>query len=118
MKAVCSECDRQIVETHYDSLSAYNRKSATWKQTIKACPYCKASYKVSPENRKAITWVKSYKDWVAEAKNGTFIVFKWGNGWRWSFCYKGEEYPRAENTGTAFSKEVAVRVCEKHKEWQ
>jgi hypothetical protein len=117
MKAVCSECDRQVVETAYYTLSGYNRQSVKWKENITACPYCKASYKANPEKRK-IPWVKNYKDFVAEAKNGTFIVFRWDKGWRWSFRYKGEEYPRAENTGRASSREVAVAICEKHKEWQ
>lgn len=116
MKAHCSACGKQIVEAEYRNLGEYNRKRTKWVSAIKECPYCKAKYK--DDERKPIAWHRGLSDYSAEAQNGTFFVFRWGKAWRWSFRYRNEETPRAENTGVAFSKDVAQRVCEKHKEWR
>lgn len=121
MKATCSACDRKLVESEYHSKADYSSKRYGWVNNYLSCPYCKAKFKTRPYNNgnngKEIKWRKGYDGLEAEVKNGTFYLFKFGNRWMWSFKYVGEKEPRSENQGGAFSKEVAERMCERHKEW-
>ena len=118
MRADCSACKRKIVESPYDSRHSYELKKERWKNNIRECPYCGVTYRKKKLQEKPIVWKRHNGEWYADVKNGTFILFKWGKGYRWSFRYLNEKEPRAGNTGYAFSREVAERMCEKHKEWK
>ena len=118
MRAECSVCKNKITESRYgengDALHDFNLKRKKWWANITACPHCGAMFKAEKPN-KTLAWRHNN---VVDAKNGRFEIFKWGHGYRWCFKYYNEKVPRAENQGYAYSKEVAQRICEKHKEWK
>jgi hypothetical protein len=120
MKATCSECERKVVESAYVSKRDYDGKRYGWVNNIVRCPHCNVRYKTRPYNNgKSVKWRKVLDGFEAEAENGTFFLFKMKSGrWVWSFRYQNEKEPRAENQGGAFLKEIAERMCEKHKEWK
>jgi hypothetical protein len=118
MRADCPSCKRKIVESRYESTHEYNLKRDKWRDNIRSCPYCECQFRGKPTAKQSkVVWT-SFKGGVgARAKNGEFTVTKCGRRWIWTFQYYSENETRAENQGGAFSKEVAQRVCEKHKEW-
>lgn len=118
MRADCPSCKRKISETKYEGNYDFNLKRDKWRENIKECPYCGVQFKRRKMTEQRLRWAKAGKDMAANAKNGIFIVFKWGKGYRWSFRYYSEDTPRAGNTGYAMCREVAERMCEKHKEWK
>lgn len=120
MKAICSACDSKVVESTYISKPDYDSKRHQWKTNILACPHCKERYKPRKYNNGTpIRWRKVFDGYEADVENGTFFLWKMKNGlWIWSFRYYDEKEPRAGNQGSAFTKEVAERACEKHKEWK
>ena len=113
--AACSKCGKEVARKPWTSYGEYNRQIKSIEKEIKTCKHCKAKFQAS--NLQAIAWSKNGNRYSAQVKNGIFFVFKWDKIWRWSFKYFTEETPRAENTGVAFSVEVAKRICERHKEW-
>jgi hypothetical protein len=118
MRADCNACKRKIVESPYESRHEYELKKEKWKTNIRECPFCGVPFRRKRlKTNKTIAWKRSRNEWYADVKNGTFYLFKWGKSWKWSFRYYNEKEPRAENQGSAFSKEVAERMCERHKEW-
>ena len=119
MKAVCSECNNQVSEGAYHDNREYNSKRYQWKENYLVCPHCKVRYKVRPyDNGKGIKWRRVAGDYVADVANGTFFLWWDRHAWLWSFKYRDEDCARAENTGRAMTREVAERMCEKHKEWK
>lgn len=117
--AECNACKRRIVEAEYTRNGEFNAKKAEWLKKYYECPHCGATFKKRKPADKPIKWSKESGGLRADVKNGTFFVFKWGkNGYRWAFKYNGEREPRVQNQGSAFSKEVAQRICERHKEWK
>jgi hypothetical protein len=118
MRADCPSCKRKIVESRYESRHEYNIKRDKWRDNIRACPYCGVIFRgAKKEKEKRLAWASFKGGMSARAKNGEFTVTKSGRRWIWTFRYYSENETRAENQGGAFSKEVAQRVCEKHKEW-
>jgi hypothetical protein len=118
MRADCNACKRKIVESTYESRHEYELKKDKWKNNIRECPFCGVKFRgAKKEKEKRLAWASFKGGMSARAKNGEFTVTKSGRRWIWTFRYYGENETRAENQGGAFSKEVAQRVCEKHKEW-
>ena len=115
--ATCAACGKEVMRQEYNGYSDYKRKESKYKSLIQSCPYCKASYHAAQE-RKAPKWAKKGKDYVADCENGNFLVFKWGHLWRWRYLPYGATSVRCEDTGYAYSIEVAKRACEKRKEWK
>lgn len=124
MRADCPSCKRKICEAKYadfgdgDALHKFNIKRDKWRDNIRECPFCGVRFRsAKKEKGKRLAWASFKGGMSARAKNGEFTVTKSGRRWIWTFRYYGENETRAENQGGAFSKEVAQRVCEKHKEW-
>ena len=124
MRADCPVCKRKICEASYtpnvgeSAKHAFDIKRDKWRDNIRECPYCGVGFRgAKKEKEKRLAWRSFKGGMTAQAKNGEFTVTKSGRRWIWTFRYYGEDETRAENQGGAFSKEVAQRVCEKHKEW-
>lgn len=126
MRADCPSCKRKICEASYapqvgeSAKHAFDIKRDKRRDNIRECPYCGVRFRGAKKEKdeKRLCW-RSFKGGMsARAKNGEFTVTKSGRRWIWTFRYYSESETRAENQGGAFSKEVAQRVCEKHKEWK
>lgn len=124
MRADCPSCKQKICEAQYaefgdgDALHKFNIKRDKWRDNIRECPFCGVRFRgKKQEKEKRLCWRGHRGGESAVAKNGEFTITKIGRRWIWTFRYFGENETRACNQGGAFSKEVAERMCEKHKEW-
>ena len=124
MVAECPECKKKICESRYaemgdgDARHKFSLKKDKWHNNIRECPYCGVQFKRRKSVEKRLSWVGFRGGESAMAKNGEFTITKFRNRWLWPFRYYGETETRAENQGSAFAKEVAERMCERHKEWK
>ena len=124
MRADCPACKKKICEAQYaefgdgDALHKFNIKRDKWRDNIRECPFCGVRFRGKKQEKgKRLRFVAFKGGESARAKNGEFTITKIGKRWIWTFRYFGENETRAGNQGGAFSKEVAERMCEKHKEW-
>lgn len=114
--ATCSECHVELKRDEWYSLGDYSRKKKQMEQTIAKCPFCGAVFK--EETKKAnIKWERTKDgDYIAKAKNGDFLVYKWGRVWKYRYRKYGEQY--AEFIFWKHTKDDAMKACKQHAEWK
>ncbi|MBQ5930451.1 MAG: hypothetical protein IIX02_06640 [Clostridia bacterium] len=108
----CSACKKEVGREHYESFFDFSRKEKRV-LSIAKCPHCGEIFKEGA----AIKWERTAKgDYIAKAKNGDFLVFKWGNVWKWRYRRYGETTP--ESVRTARTRQDAMAACERHGEFR
>ena len=114
--ATCSLCRVELKREEWTTLGDYQRRTKRFKQTIAKCPFCGAVFK--EETLKAnIKWERTKDgDYIAKAKNGDFLVWKYGYGYKCRYRAYGAVY--ADGIIWKRTKEEAMRVCQQHPEWK
>lgn len=110
---VCRNCHKEVKRLPYDGYYGYIKaKSSLLK--ITECPHCQTMLR---EHKSTIKWERTPKgDYIAKCKNGDFLVFKWGNVWKWRYRPYGQTHP--DVVRTAKTKDLAKRACERHEEFR
>ena len=110
---VCSECGKEVGNFSYDGYYDHGRQKLRMKN-IPSCPHCGAEYMA----RSAfIKWEKTAEgNYIAEAKNGDFLIWKYGFGYRWRYRKYGAQCPNG--IFYAKTKELAKKACQQHAEWK
>ena len=112
LKAVCSECGYVVCEMEWGSYSDYRCKKAKLMKKYSFCQKCGAVNKAG-----APVWQKATNgDWLAKCKNGDFIVWKYGNAYKWRYRRYGGEY--ADQIGFSKTLDQAKRACASNEEWK
>lgn len=115
----CGHCNAEIERIAWETYHDYNRKRVEALKTFSACPKCGAHFKRLSEN--APKWEKAEKgvgrgSLIAKCKNGDFLIFKYGSIYKWRYRKYGNLY--ADEMGNARTKDLAKKLCQKHKEWK
>ena len=111
----CPTCHVEIQRDSWENLNDFNRKRRMLTKAIAKCPYCGERFQ--PKNRVNIPWEKTKDgDYIAKAKNGDFLVWKFGRGYKCRYRKYGEEAP--DGVIWRRTKEDAMRTCELHPEWK
>ncbi|MBQ7913759.1 MAG: hypothetical protein IJ308_08505 [Clostridia bacterium] len=113
---VCSECKQEVVRVAYDGYHDHRYKEARLKRQFTECPKCKKPVEDNAHLHKP-KWEKQPNgDWRAKAKDGDFLVWKYGNAYKWRYRVYGGEY--ANYIGFALSLKEAKKACENHEKWE
>ncbi len=114
--ALCSICQKEVGRIEYDGYGDHSRQKGRLAQQVTECPHCKAVFQ-EKEKTAVIPWERTTAgDYIAKATNGDFLVWKWGNGYKWRYRTYGEQAP--EQINFAKTKKDAQRACERHREWR
>ncbi len=112
--AKCPVCETELARLSFNGYHDYNNKRSSVRKKIRRCSQCKAVFSVSNEKP---TWERTKNgDLIAECLNGDFLVWKYGNAYKWRYRTYGKQY--ADEIFFARTKEEAQRACERHKEWR
>lgn len=117
--ATCSVCHMELKREEWTTLGDFQRKDKRIKQTIAKCQFCGATFKEARlvwETRTCLRGRRKETDYIAKAKNGDFLVWKWGGGYGYRYRKYGAENP--EGIFWKRTKEEAKRACESHAEWK
>ena len=110
--ATCAECGVELARLAWSNYADHSRQKSKLIKELSSCPKCKAG-----QPRKAVLWEKQRNgDLLAKAKDGDFLIWKHGFGYKWRYRRYGNVY--ADRMGFAKSKEDAKRVCEADALWQ
>ena len=61
-------------------------------------------------------WVKlENKDYQAKCTNGDFLIWRYGNSYKWRYRTYGKQY--ADQIGYAATLELAKKACESHEDF-
>ena len=113
--AVCLTCNTEIVRKTWDGYIDFKYWRDKLKKQYTVCPVCKAKNKQPPVQLP--TWSKRGNgDWLAMAKFGDFLIWKYGRAYKWRYREYGRE--SANCVGFASTLEIAKTMCEKHEGWQ
>lgn len=114
--AQCSCCGAELSRRGWESYNDYNRQVKRLTSVLEECPKCKARFKEA-EKKANIPWERTKDgDCVAKARDGDFLVWKYGYGYKWRYRKYGAEAP--ERINFAKTKDEAKRACERHVEWK
>lgn len=114
--ARCSVCEHEVTRRGWEYYADYNRQVKKLKTSVENCPNCKARFKDGAK-KVVIPWERTKEgDYIAKAKNGEFLVWKYGYGYKWRYRKYGADAP--ERINFAKTKDEAKRACEKHVEWK
>ena len=113
--ATCAVCGQVLAKSEWHGYADYKRQRYKLVQRLpNECGGCGKSFIGDTKNLPK--WTKNViGDFQAKAKNGDFLVWKDGIGYRYRFRKYGAESPR--EIRYARKKEDAFRACEKDKEW-
>lgn len=113
--AVCGVCQKEVKRIAYEGYQDHVRVRSRLLKT-ESCPHCAAVF-IERKCQPTIKWEKTAKgDYIAKCKNGDFLVFKWGNVWKWRYRPYGQTQP--DVVRTAKTKDLAKRACEHHEEFR
>ena len=115
----CGKCNAELARLAWETYHDYNRKRAEALKRVSVCPNCGTQFKCLGEN--APKWEKAdkklgYGSLIAKCKNGDFLIFKYGSIYKWRYRKYGNLY--ADEMGNARTKELAKKLCQRHKEWK
>lgn len=111
LKAVCNVCGFVAYETEWDSYHDYKAKKARLAKKYTFCQKCGAVNEGVPK------WVKTDNgDWQAKCRNGDFLVWKYGNSYKWRYRTYGGTY--ADQIGFSRTLDQAKKACQRHEEWK
>ena len=114
--ATCSDCGKEIERREWEYYAQYNRLVKSIGKEIKACKHCKAVFQES-EKKAVIPWHKTTDgDYIAKAKDGDFLVWKYGFGYRWRYRKYGAKEP--ERINYARTRAEAQKACQRHEAWK
>lgn len=106
---VCSKCRVELVRVEYSGYHDYSNKLAAVKKRYTSCPKCAA--------KRGPKWERQGNgDWLAECKDGDFLIWKFGAAYRWRYRTYGKEY--ADFGGQSYTRAKAQEACERCKQWQ
>lgn len=112
LKAICSECGNVVLETEWGSYSDYRIKKD---RLMKKYSFCQKCGSVNQNGNPK--WQKEDNgDWLSKCKNGDFLIWKYGNSYKWRYRRYGGTY--ADQIGFSSTLEQAKRACENHEEWK
>lgn len=118
--ATCSVCGTELKRESWHSLGDYSRKAKQFKQTIAKCPFCGAVFKETKsliwEKKTVLRGRRKETDYIAKAKNGDFLVWKWGGGYGYRYRKYGVENP--DGIFWKRTRDEAMRACRQHPEWK
>lgn len=113
--ASCSLCGHEVARRGWEHYTEYNRQVEKLTAYLEECPNCRARFKDSAK-KVVIPWERTNDgDYIAKAKNGDFLVWKYGYGYKWRYRKYGAE--TQERINFAKTKDEAKRACERHVEW-
>jgi hypothetical protein len=113
--AVCRDCGAEVYRETWDSNADYNRKKAVARKKYKGCPKCGTT--AQKEDKLAIKWEKQFNgDWMAKARKGDFLIWKYGRIWKARYRVYGAEMPVM--LGFASTLELMKRRCERSEYWE
>ena len=116
--AICQNCGKKIEQREWRSYGYIPQSKARIRDKWSKCPHCglffdhvgKGANKPTPK------WVKvSTNEYKAVAKDGDFLVWKWGQVWKSRYRKKGVKEPLWVKT--SFCIECAKGICERSKDW-
>ena len=114
--AFCSCCGEELARRGWESYGDYNRQVKRIEREIEHCKKCKATFKTTASVAD-IAWSKTADgDYIAKAKNGDFLVWKYGYGYKWRYRKYGVNAP--ERINFAKTKDEAKSACKRHVEWK
>ena len=114
--AVCSICQKEVGRIAYDGYADHSRQKSKLIKQAEECPHCKAVFQEKAK-KPDIPWERTASgEYIAKATNGDFLVWKWGNGYKWRYRPYGQPHP--DVVRTAKTKDLAQRACERHGEWR
>lgn len=112
---VCAECKKEIVRKTYNGYIDYKYWRDKLQKEYTHCPEC-AKRNAKPIANKS-KWEKLLNgDYIAKCLNGDFLIWKYGNAYKWRYRDYGRESPNC--IGFASTLEIAKKSCEKHGEWK
>ena len=113
--ARCSLCGHELARRGWEYYTDYNLQVKKLKASVEECHNCKARFKDSAK-KVVIPWERTKDgDYIAKAKNGDFLIWKYGYGYRWRYRKYGTEAP--ERINFAKTKDEAKMACERNVEW-
>ena len=115
--ATCGECGAELARQNYSGYHDYNLQKSILGKRIVRCTYCQPKAERAAEKGNAPKWQREPNgDWLAKALNGDFLIWRYGNSFKWRYRGYGKQAPDV----IGFSKTVdgAKQACEKHKQWR
>jgi hypothetical protein len=114
--AKCSVCKTVLKREEWVSVSDHQRKKKHIEKCLSKCKHCGAIFK-EMQPKADIVWERTPSgDYIAKAKNGDFLIWKWGKIWKYRYRKYGEQFP--DGVFWKRTKEDAQRACQKHREWK
>lgn len=116
IRAICPTCKTELKRVSWTSLSEHQRKKREIEKSVSKCQFCGERF--LENNAKAkIPWERtSCGDYIAKAKNGDFLIWKYGYGWKYRYRAYGAENP--DFIAWKRTKDEAIKACERHAEWK
>lgn len=112
---VCMTCNKEVVSKKWDGYIDYKYWRDKLKKEYEVCPYCAGKHV-----KASLTPPKFEKqtngDWLAKARNGDFLIWKYGRAFKWRYREYGRE--SANCVGFASKLSIAKKMCAKHEGWQ
>ena len=113
----CRECGAELVRVEYSGYHDYNNKLSRLKKRYKSCPKCAEKNAPKRAKKSGPKWKRlGNGDWIAECKEGDFLVWKFGSAYRWRYRRYGKDY--ADLRGQSYTRAKAQEACERCKQWQ
>ncbi len=118
--ATCSVCRVELKREEWDTLGCHQRKKKEMEKTIAKCPFCGAVFKETKsliwEKKTVLRGRRKEVDYIAKAKNGDFLIWKWGGGYGYRYRKYGVENP--DGIFWKRTKDEAMKACQQHPEWK
>lgn len=114
--AYCASCENELGKIEFTSYYDFDRNYHKLKDGIYKCSNCGEIFRLSSKKDK-IPWERTKEgNYIAKAKNGDFMIWKYGYVYKWRYRKYGDKYP--ERIFTARTKDMAIKACKRHKEWK
>ena len=107
--ARCSKCNMVLANCEYISYFDCQRSQSKMRRRIDKCKKCNAVFFEVPK------WEKTQFGWKAKCKEGEFVLYKDGRGWKGHYHTPDDSYffflPWRSKVN------MLKRVCETNKHW-
>jgi len=112
---VCSLCRAEVARIIYNGYYDHGIKLSKLKKHFPECPKCRNP--IESKKTGAPKWEKQLNgDWLVKTAEGDFLIWKYGNAYKWRWRKYGEQY--ANFIGFASTLADAKRACERHEKWK
>lgn len=111
----CTVCDTVLDSYEWETYSEYQSKKSRLKTKYVSCPECERREKKLAKVKPPKWERQSNGDYQAECKNGDFLIWKYGQAYKWRYRVYGGVY--ANQIGFAPNLKTAKEHCENYPEW-